>query len=106
LGDIVIKVINSILNFLERENDSRGYKDEKGLVYSIAHLPNMLVSALRHPYFRLEFSEKSLGAIRVCLFKKASYIDDNERLMYIVAAIVKKLDEVTLIYFINGLNNA
>ncbi|MED3553686.1 DUF2785 domain-containing protein [Cytobacillus praedii] len=93
--DIILKLINGSIEYLNLETDIRGYVEEKGWAHSIAHGADLLSETIRHPLFNTKFSYKCLETIKHCLFKESTddtpYVDDEEeRLIFAVEALMEK----------------
>ncbi|MFD2444177.1 DUF2785 domain-containing protein [Bacillus sp. CGMCC 1.16607] len=86
------------INYLQNELDTRGYVKEKGWAHSIAHGADLLVSLVRHPKISEKNFTKILNIVHTCLFKDATYIDDeDERLIFVIEALIERnLDELEL----------
>ncbi|RAZ73442.1 DUF2785 domain-containing protein [Planococcus halotolerans] len=91
-------VFEKIQDYLNSEQDTRGYVEGKGWAHSIAHGADMLTSVVRHPIFTIEESKVALNSVEKCLFKKGIYTDDeDERLIFVIDALLdKKLAETDL----------
>jgi hypothetical protein len=94
----VLRAIESSMSYLEQERDTRGYVEGKGWAHSIAHGADLLVSAIRHPNFSTGQFTRCLDTIHNCLFKDATYIDDeDERLIFAIESLIdKKMGEKML----------
>ncbi|PLT30003.1 DUF2785 domain-containing protein [Peribacillus deserti] len=88
----VSAAISSSIEYLIKEEDTRGYIEGKGWAHSIAHGADFLDEAIKHPYFSLDKTKSCLEAIRTCILNKSGvYIDDEEeRLLYPVEALLQK----------------
>ncbi|WP_100333971.1 DUF2785 domain-containing protein [Bacillus alkalisoli] len=89
------KLFDRSVKYLENEQDTRGYVEEKGWAHSVAHGADLLVSLVRHPKFTDENCMDVLKTLHNCLYKDATYIDDEEeRLIFVIEALMeKKLDD-------------
>lgn len=106
------------VNYLQNERDTRGYVEEKGWAHSVAHEADLLESLVRHPKMIKENFDEILNTIHNCLFKDATYIDD-ERLIFVIEAfidrglnekileqwVIKIWNELELIYSKEGFSN-
>lgn len=101
------KAIESSILYLQREEDTRGYVEEKGWAHSIAHGADLLAEAVKHPLFNLSLANECLNTIGGCILKETSYIDEeDERLIYAVVALLEKgMDENLLKEWIANLSN-
>lgn len=89
--DLVIRAIDSSILYLQKEQDLRGYVEEKGWAHSIAHGADLLDEAIKHPLFEMNLAEKCLDAIGDCLFKGTVYIDDeDQRLIFPITALLDR----------------
>lgn len=93
--DIVFK---KSIEYLSLELDTRGFVEEKGWAHSIAHGADLLVSIVKHPFFNMECYHEILEVLRNCIFKDATYIDDeDERLIFVIEALIERnMDEKVL----------
>ena len=110
LSDLDLQyVLKRIIEYLRCEQDTRGYVDGKGWAHSIAHGADLLSALVRHTEFSMEYSTDILDVVQDCLFKEATYIDDEEeRLIFVLEALMeRKLDtkklERWLLQILNGL---
>lgn len=112
--------LDKSVSYLISEQDTRGYVDEKGWAHSVAHGSDLLVSIVKHSKFRIEDSIIILDTIHNCLFKDATYTDEeDERLVFVIQAqfernldekilekwILQILKDLELIYFNEGFSN-
>lgn len=99
------------IDYLSLELDTRGYVEEKGWAHSIAHGADLLVSIVKHPLFNKGQFHEVLEVLENCLFKDATYIDDeDERLIFVLEAlhetnIDEKMLEDWIIQIFNGLES-
>ena len=95
LEEAVLKAINSSILYLQKEEDTRGYVEEKGWAHSIAHGADLLAEAIKHPLFDLALTSECLNTIGHCILKDTAYIDEeDERLIYAIIALLEKgMDE-------------
>lgn len=107
LEETALKAINSSILYLQKEEDTRGYVEEKGWAHSIAHGADLLTEAIKHPLFDLALAGECLNTIGHCILKDTAYIDEeDERLIYAVIALLEKgLDENLLKEWIASLSN-
>lgn len=113
-------VLSKGMSYLNREQDTRGYVEVKGWAHSVAHGADLLVALVRHHRFQAESSNEILDTIHNCLFKDATYIDEeDERLVFVIEALIEKgidqkrlenwvlkvLDDLELIYANEGFSN-
>ncbi|MDN4492616.1 DUF2785 domain-containing protein [Ureibacillus aquaedulcis] len=79
------------ISYLKSEQDTRGLVEVKGWAHSVAHGADLLVALVRHPKFENGHSDKILNTIHNCLFKDATYIDEeDERLVFVIEALIEK----------------
>ncbi|KGP71301.1 DUF2785 domain-containing protein [Pontibacillus yanchengensis] len=100
------RAILQSIQYLYKEQDVRGYVDQKGWAHSIAHGADLLEASIRHPLFELELAESCLESIEACLFKGKVYIDDeDERLLIAMEALIDRgLDEKVLTDWISTIS--
>ncbi|WP_096155401.1 DUF2785 domain-containing protein [Bacillus sp. FJAT-45066] len=85
------KLFDRSVKYLENEQDTRGYVEEKGWAHSVAHGADLLVSLVRHPKFTEKNCKEVLKTLHNCLYKDATYIDDEEeRLIFVIEALMEK----------------
>lgn len=91
-------VFSRSLSYLKCEQDTRGYVEVKGWAHSIAHGADLLVALVKHHKFKIELSNEILDTIHHCLFKEATYIDEeDERLVFVIMTLIEKeLDQKRL----------
>ncbi|MFD1173016.1 DUF2785 domain-containing protein [Oceanobacillus picturae] len=83
------ETFDSSIYYLHREQDTRGYVEQKGWAHSVAHGADLLVSLVKHPKFTEEYATEVLSAIKHCLFKEDPYTDDeDERLFFVIEALL------------------
>ena len=106
LEETVLKAIESSILYLQTEEDTRGYVEEKGWAHSIAHGADLLTEAVKHPLFDLSLASECLNTIGNCILKDTAYIDEeDERLIYAVIALLGKgMDENLLNEWITNLS--
>ncbi|QDP41145.1 DUF2785 domain-containing protein [Radiobacillus deserti] len=93
--EYVDQAIEASVEYLNSEQDIRGYVNEKGWAHSIAHGADLLTEAVKHPQFSLSFLSECLIVIKNCLFKEGTadipYVDEEEeRLIFAVEALIEK----------------
>ena len=99
------EICKKSVDYLKREQDTRGHVDEKGWAHSIAHGADLLVSVVNHPQFSKTQFTQVLEALYDCLFKEAVYIDEeDERLIFVIEALMERyLGETQLANWIASL---
>jgi hypothetical protein len=104
--ETVLKAIESSILYLQKEEDTRGYVEEKGWAHSIAHGADLLAEAVKHPLFDLPLACECLNTIGRCILKDRAYVDEeDERLIYAVIALLEKgMDEILLKEWIENLS--
>jgi hypothetical protein len=105
--EIVQQAINSSIQYLQQEKDTRGYVEEKGWAHSIAHGADLLDEAVKHPLFELTLANECLDTIGNCIFRETAHIDDeDERLIFAITALLEKgMDENLLEKWVINLSN-
>lgn len=105
--EMALKAIESSILYLQKEEDTRGYVEDKGWAHSIAHGADLLAKAVKHPLFDLALASECLSTIGKCILKDTAYIDEeDERLIYAVIALLEKgMDENLLKEWIVDLSN-
>lgn len=105
--ETVLQAIDSSIQYLQKEKDTRGYVEEKGWAHSIAHGADLLDEAVKHPLLELTLANECLDTIGNCIFRETAYIDDeDERLIFAITALLEKgMDENLLKNWIIGLSN-
>ncbi|MDY0409894.1 DUF2785 domain-containing protein [Paracerasibacillus soli] len=79
------------INYLNEEQDTRGYVEEKGWAHSIAHGADYLAAAINHPVFDMENANNCLDTMMACLFKDGQYKDEEDnRLLFAVDALISR----------------
>ena len=87
----VQEAIHACFQYLEAEVDTRGYVQRKGWAHSIAHGADYLTEVIRHSQFPKELHQRSLDVVKSCLFKDATYVDNEDgRLCFAIEALVEK----------------
>lgn len=78
-------------DYMEQEQDTRGFVEGKGWAHSIAHGADLLAEAVYHPEFEMEETERCLAVVAACLFKDGYYMnEEDERLIFVVEALLEK----------------
>lgn len=105
--ETALKSIESSILYLQKEEDTRGYVEEKGWAHSIAHGADLLAEAVKHPLFDLVLASECLNTIGRCILKDTAYIDEeDERLIYALIALLEKgMEENLLKEWITNLSN-
>lgn len=105
--EMALKAMESSILYLQQEEDTRGYVEEKGWAHSIAHGADLLTEAVKHPLFDLALASECLNIIGGCILKETAFIDEeDERLIYAVIALLeKRMDENLLTEWIANLSN-
>ncbi|WP_079508682.1 DUF2785 domain-containing protein [Mesobacillus jeotgali] len=87
----VIKAIKSSIKYLQQEEDTRGYVEEKGWAHSIAHGADLMDEAVKHPLFDITLTCECLQTIRRCILIETAYTDEeDERLISAITALLEK----------------
>lgn len=99
--------LNRSVGYLKSEKDTRGFVEGKGWAHSVAHGADVLAALVKHPKFRIEESKVILKTIQNCLFKNATYIDEeDERLVFVIETLIEKnVDETILAQWIHQILN-
>lgn len=105
--ETAIKAIDSSIQYLQQEEDTRGYVEEKGWAHSIAHGADLLAEAVKHPLFDPSLAKECLDTIGHCILKNTAYIDEeDERLIFSITALFEKgINENLFIEWIINLEN-
>jgi hypothetical protein len=105
--ETVLQAIDSSIQYLHKEEDTRGYVDEKGWAHSIAHGADLLDEAVKHPLFELTLANECLDTIGRCILKEKAYIDEeDERLIFAITSLLEKgMDEILLKTWVIKLSN-
>lgn len=78
-------------DYMEQEQDTRGFVEGKGWAHSIAHGADLLAEAVSHPAFEREGAARGLAVVSACLFKDGYYMnEEDERLIFVVEALLEK----------------
>jgi hypothetical protein len=101
--DILTQAFDASIEYLNLEEDIRGFVKGKGWAHSMAHGADLLAEVIKHPSFSTHQFYKCLETIKGCLFKDSSdgspYMDDEgERLIFPIEAMLERgLEENRLI---------
>lgn len=101
--DILTQAFDASIEYLNLEEDIRGFVKGKGWAHSMAHGADLLAEVIKHPSFSTHQFYKCLETIKGCLFKDSSdgspYMDDEgERLIFPIEAMLERgLEEDRLI---------
>jgi hypothetical protein len=101
--DILTQAFDASIEYLNLEEDIRGFVKGKGWAHSMAHGADLLAEVIKHPSFSTDQFYKCLETIKGCLFKDSSdgspYMDDEgERLIFPIEAMLERgLEEDRLI---------
>lgn len=80
--------------YMEKEEDLRGYVPEKGWAHSIAHGADLLTVLASHRHFQLQQLDSILQSIKTPLLKGTVFIDDEqERLTAPLLALIDRHDQ-------------
>lgn len=96
----------AILEYLDREKDTRGFVENKGWAHSIAHGADMLTALVSHTHFHMSILAEVLKSIKICLLKDVVYQDEeDERLIFAIEALLEKgMEKHILINWIKALS--
>jgi len=84
-------VKSKCIEYLEAEMDTRGHVEGKGWAHAIAHGADMLLALAKHPLFTPQDFPSILETIEACLFKKAAYVDaEDKRFIFVLRAMKEK----------------
>ena len=75
---IIRKVMDAAHEYMEKEQDIRGYVERKGWAHAAAHGADLLDSIIKHPLSTEEDAEKVLGNIFRLISIAEGYQDDEE----------------------------
>ncbi|MDP4552887.1 DUF2785 domain-containing protein [Alkalihalobacillus macyae] len=105
-GD-AMRAIDCCVRYLQEEQDTRGYVEEKGWAHSIAHGADALAEAIKHRKFGDERVAQCLETIQLCLFKEGVYVDDeDERLLLSLEALLDRgVGDAVLVSWIVGIED-
>nr|WP_186381911.1 DUF2785 domain-containing protein [Paenibacillus terrae] len=105
--DTVSRLLERVCQYLEMEQDTRGYVEGKGWAHAIAHGADLLAAAVRHPLSPVDGSGwRVLNVVGQTLFKGYVYSDDeDERLIQVLIALLHRKDsgEVNLGLWLQGI---
>ena len=79
------EVYSKIFEYIEREQDTRGYLPKKGWAHSIAHAADMLAAYAAHPKTSHIERTKILSFVVICLCKDTVYTDAEDHRLAKVA---------------------
>lgn len=87
----VLKVKDALINYLNKENDLRGYVPEKGWAHSIAHVADAIDELVANKKCPPEFYQEILEALWRKMFSSASVYthDEDERLITPLMAMIE-----------------
>lgn len=87
----ILKVKDALINYLNEENDLRGYVPEKGWAHSIAHVADAIDELVMNKKCPSEFYQEILETLCRKMFSSASvYIhDEDERLITPLMAMIE-----------------
>ncbi|MCL2235177.1 MAG: DUF2785 domain-containing protein [Defluviitaleaceae bacterium] len=87
----VDNAFEQILQYTEKEMDTRGFVEGKGWAFAIAHAADMLQCLVQTPLITMERFPDILAAVKSCLFKEGPYIDGEiDRLAMVAKLIMEK----------------
>lgn len=87
----VMEIKTAILEYLDKEKDTRGFVENKGWAHSIAHGADMLTALVSHEHLQMNLLADVLKSIETCLLKNIVYQDEEEeRLIFAVEALLEK----------------
>ncbi|PQP90626.1 DUF2785 domain-containing protein [Paenibacillus sp. AR247] len=105
--DTVSGLLERVCQYLEMEQDTRGYVEGKGWAHAIAHGADLLAAAVRHQLSPVDGSGwRVLNVVGQTLFKGYVYSDDeDERLIQVLIALLHRKDsgEVNLGLWLQGI---
>lgn len=103
----VVEIKTAILEYLNKEKDTRGFVENKGWAHSIAHGADMLTALVSHTHFNMDLLADVLSAIETCLLKDVVYQDEEEeRLIFAVEALLEKgMEKQMLMNWMNALSS-
>jgi hypothetical protein len=101
-----LEIKTVILEYLDKEKDTRGFVKNKGWAHSIAHGADMLTALVSHAHFDINLLSDVLKAIKTCLLKEVVYQDEEEeRLIFAIEALLEQgMETQTLISWIKDLS--
>lgn len=90
-GEVLKITFAESLDYMEREQDIRGFVEGKGWAHSIAHGADLLAEAAGHPAFERDGAERCLAVVAGCLFKDGYYMnEEDDRLIFVLEALLEK----------------
>ena len=100
-------VLDNILQYMDKEQDIRGYVEDCGWAHAIAHGADALGCLASHPRATNLDRMRILGAIKLCLLKGGTYTNNEEsRLARIVITSLKEgLEEAKVLLWLDELLN-
>ncbi|WP_404351746.1 DUF2785 domain-containing protein [Sutcliffiella horikoshii] len=103
----VMEIKTAILEYLDKEKDTRGFVENKGWAHSIAHGADMLTALVSHEHFQMNLLADVLKSIETCLLKNIVYQDqEEERLIFAVEALLEKgMEKQMLMNWIKALSS-
>jgi hypothetical protein len=103
---LVNRAIECSIIYLQKEEDTRGYVEEKGWAHSIAHGADLLDEAIKHPLYNMKLATSCLETIGGCIVKETVYTDgEDERLTFAIEALLDKgMNETVLENWITSLS--
>jgi hypothetical protein len=103
--DVIRQVINATHDYMMKEQDLRGYVNEKGWAHAVAHGADLIESLIKHPLATDADARKVLQHIARFLSIARGYQDDEEERLArsFVALAVHHLTEEIIIDWLNTL---
>jgi hypothetical protein len=103
----IMDAIKNSMKYLQQEEDTRGYVEEKGWAHSIAHGADFMDEAVKHPLFEIALAKECLQTISRCILIETAYTDDeDERLVSAITALLEKgMNEDLLKEWVVNLSN-
>ncbi|MFY3791989.1 DUF2785 domain-containing protein [Ureibacillus sp. MALMAid1270] len=95
-------IIRECTSYLSKEQDTRGFLDEKGWALAITNGADLLTSIVSHPSYELNLTPKILEGIKDSLWKGTVYTaDEEEKFTAIIEKLINKdVPEALLIEWI------
>ncbi|WP_438311921.1 DUF2785 domain-containing protein [Sporosarcina sp. FA9] len=88
-SDIVLSTVNSVIQYMMEEQDTRGFIDEKGWAHAIAHGADALDALAKHPQLKIEDINQILHVLEKSLLRQVDYLDEEEeRLASVIASLI------------------
>ncbi len=88
--NLVQLTVNKVIHYMMKENDTRGFIENKGWAHAIAHGADALDALAKHPFLKKEDISRILHAVQHVLLKRVDFLDEEEeRLAKIVASLIK-----------------